>query len=340
MANSDQVIVKVDNSFLLHAGRLRLVEYKCPPGYMLTAKHRFYLPALDRLQQELVTDPQRPWITGVLKTPQGDIPFEVDYQMDQFRLQRQHVQQLRRFAAYIKSLYVSPQMQRPVLPPQAWQQVEDTVIKFWDAIKKLGDDYRGIGNRGLLLSGPPGTGKSLTLAWLREQARQRNKSHHTCSMSDLSHLLTEKKSAPNVQLLLVDDVDASLLQNRENSPTAALTSSLLSVLDGVDKHDGLVRIFSTNQPVDDIDEAILRPQRIDVQIKFELPSEELIDQYCRQYEVPIPSQRFYGWSFAKISRYQQQLRVDQVIDELSPEASLEKFETQFQDLDHQALMPV
>ncbi len=136
---------------------------------------------------------------------------------------------------------------------------------------------------GLLLSGPPGTGKTM---FAEATAR-------TCGASFLSascakwqaegnlsdFLLAMRKSfteaaekAPSI--LFLDEFDAvgdrTTLEGHNRSYGVQVINALLEALDGPNRRDGVVVIAATNYP-DDIDPALRRPGRLDRHIAVTLP---------------------------------------------------------------------
>lgn len=69
-------------------------------------------------------------------------------------------------------------------------------------------------------------------------------------------------------------------------------SGLLNAIDGVASHEGRILIMTTNKP-ESLDEALIRPGRVDVQVGFKnATSEQATELFYRMYEVsrnkPIP----------------------------------------------------
>jgi chaperone BCS1 len=67
-------------------------------------------------------------------------------------------------------------------------------------------------------------------------------------------------------------------------------SGLLNAIDGVASHEGRVLIMTTNKP-ESLDEALVRPGRVDLQVGFTNASQhQAMDLFMRMYEaVPPPS---------------------------------------------------
>uniref|UniRef100_A0A6C0JSY2 Vesicle-fusing ATPase n=1 Tax=viral metagenome TaxID=1070528 RepID=A0A6C0JSY2_9ZZZZ len=147
--------------------------------------------------------------------------------------------------------------------------------------------------KGMLLYGPPGTGKTLI-------ARQISKMLNTVkpkiingpsilskwvgeSEKNIRELFSdaeqeEKKMGINSKLhvIIFDEIDA-ICQKRGNSNDSSgirdsVINQLLSKIDGMDQLNNVLIIGMTNR-IDIIDEALLRPGRLEIQIEIGLPNE-------------------------------------------------------------------
>ncbi|KAH8805657.1 BCS1 N terminal-domain-containing protein [Xylogone sp. PMI_703] len=154
--------------------------------------------------------------------------------------------------------------------------------------------------RGYLLSGPPGCGKSsLALA----MAGFFNLKIYIVSLNSPSmteeHLGTLFAELPQRCLVLLEDIDSSGIShsraaadNTPAAPAAAATtasttppvnaafnrislSALLNCLDGVAAAEGRVLVMTTNH-VEKLDKALIRPGRVDMNIKFKLTDVDMM----------------------------------------------------------------
>lgn len=182
--------------------------------------------------------------------------------------------------------------------------------------------------RGYLLAGPPGTGKS-SLAWAIAGVFGLDiycisLVDPTLTEEDLGVMFT---SLPRRCVVLLEDIDAAGLVKRdeptateepkETSEAAKLgaeiskaikasqekgtkgkdvqgisLSGLLNAIDGVASHEGRVLLMTTNFP-EKLDEALIRPGRIDMKIAFTKAtraqmSELFIRMYSPDAEAPTP----------------------------------------------------
>ncbi|KAJ5297588.1 hypothetical protein PENANT_c005G08496 [Penicillium antarcticum] len=152
--------------------------------------------------------------------------------------------------------------------------------------------------RGYLFSGPPGTGKTSLASAI---AGVFGLDIYVLSLLDPtmteSHFTSLFSEVPARCVVLLEDVDAAGL-NRDDSDsgqnstsrspsktpnTSVSLSGLLNAIDGVSSHEGRILIMTTNAP-QQLDRALIRPGRVDIHVRFELPSqEELRDLFLSLY---------------------------------------------------------
>ncbi|KAH8693954.1 putative mitochondrial chaperone bcs1 [Talaromyces proteolyticus] len=182
--------------------------------------------------------------------------------------------------------------------------------------------------RGYLFSGAPGTGKtSLTSALagiFGLDIYVLSLLDPNMNESQLMRLMSE---VPSRCIVLLEDVDAAGLNRRESEPrtrqtrrnkgdqsaeadvvnmiqgstgaslnnsansaaTSVSLSGLLNAIDGVSSQEGRILIMTTNSP-ESLDKALVRPGRVDMHIRFELPSrEEMQELFLSMYREDIPA---------------------------------------------------
>ncbi|MEH7012946.1 AAA family ATPase [Neobacillus niacini] len=148
--------------------------------------------------------------------------------------------------------------------------------------------------KGILLYGPPGTGKTLLAQAI---ARELNAAFYSASGSAFNELFvgvgasrvrslfqTARKQGPAV--IFIDEVDALAGRRKAHGGEEAekTLTELLVQLDGGHSNDGILFIAATNRK-DMLDEAFLRPGRIDFTFQVPLPDtkgrREIIDIYIK-----------------------------------------------------------
>lgn len=142
--------------------------------------------------------------------------------------------------------------------------------------------------RGYLLYGPPGSGKTSFI-----QALAGEFDYNIAIMNVGEPNLTDDRLAylmnniPERTILLLEDIDAAFnqrIQSKDQGYTSGVTfSGLLNALDGVASADEVLTFMTTNHP-EKLDQALLRPGRIDMKV--------LIDN-ASDYQVEKMFMRFY-----------------------------------------------
>ena len=144
--------------------------------------------------------------------------------------------------------------------------------------------------RGFIFSGPPGNGKTLSLAWLKSQALQQ-KIEFRAFKSAKDYMENQDLSSDNQnkRILVFEEFDTYLQErkrneddDREQTSSNGVMGSLLQVLDGIEDTANAVFIFTTNF-ISTFDSAIMRPGRIDKVITFEPPTSESQFKFLSTY---------------------------------------------------------
>ena len=154
--------------------------------------------------------------------------------------------------------------------------------------------------RGILLSGEPGTGKTLLA---RAVAGEANVPFFATSGSDFSGIIVglgvakikeifelAKRNAPCI--LFIDEIDAigqsrSKHSYNDNDREQTL-NQLLIEMDGFANETGIIVIAATNRP-DMLDAALLRPGRFDRQIHIDLPNmdgrKDILNLHAKKFKI-------------------------------------------------------
>ncbi|KAJ6028257.1 hypothetical protein N7540_003833 [Penicillium herquei] len=159
-------------------------------------------------------------------------------------------------------------------------------------VEKLGIQHV----KGLLLYGPPGTGKTLIARQIGKMLNARepkiingpevlnkyvgqSEENIRKMFADAEKEYKEKGDESGLHIIIFDELDAVCKQRGSGAGGGgtgvgdSVVNQLLSKLDGVDQLNNILLIGMTNR-MDMIDEALLRPGRLEVHIEISLPDEQ------------------------------------------------------------------
>lgn len=162
-----------------------------------------------------------------------------------------------------------------VLPDTASERVLTALQVFWDAKSKFADKGQ-LFKRGVMLWGPPGSGKTCTLMLLTHDIINRDGIVILPSAPELTTKALQfvRQIEPERPLICVlEDIDEIISQHGEHA--------LLALLDGETQIDNVVFVATTNYP-ERLDQRLVnRPSRFDEIIKIDMPSAEARRVYFR-----------------------------------------------------------
>mmetsp|Transcript_18934 Transcript_18934/g.26098 ORF Transcript_18934/g.26098 Transcript_18934/m.26098 type:complete len:416 (+) Transcript_18934:598-1845(+) len=156
-----------------------------------------------------------------------------------------------------------------VLADNLVESLLDDVCTFYSS--DLWYRERGIPwRRGYLLEGLPGCGKTSFITALAGELSldiySINLSSKTVNDEMLSELLA---NTPQHCLLLLEDIEVAACSIEEDRHSSVTRSGLLNAIDGVAAVEGRILFMTSNKP-DSLDDAFLRPGRVDVREHFSL----------------------------------------------------------------------
>lgn len=157
-----------------------------------------------------------------------------------------------------------------VLGDDVWEAIRRNVDRMFDRMDRLA--AAGLGtNRGLVLSGPPGTGKS---ALCRALAHEYDGKVTVAIISASAGQYLLKNTYEHLDrlapaLVLVEDLDL-LVGDRDHHERGPLVE-FLTVLDGLMTHHGGVVTVATTNDAKMIDDAAIRAARFDQVVPLALP---------------------------------------------------------------------
>ncbi|KAL4962357.1 AAA family ATPase SEC18 [Aspergillus stella-maris] len=159
-----------------------------------------------------------------------------------------------------------------------------------DIVQKLGIHHV----RGMLLFGPPGTGKTLLARQIGKMLNARDpkiingpevlnkfvgqsEENIRKLFADAEQEYKEKGDESGLHIIIFDELDAVCKQRGSGAGGGtgvgdSVVNQLLSKMDGVDQLNNILLIGMTNRK-DMIDDALLRPGRLEVHVEISLPDE-------------------------------------------------------------------
>ncbi|KAF2761294.1 putative mitochondrial chaperone BCS1 [Pseudovirgaria hyperparasitica] len=179
-----------------------------------------------------------------------------------------------------------PKRKRPLDSVVLEAGVKERIVEDLESFIQARTWYldRGIPyRRGYLLYGPPGTGKSSFIQALAGHfdfnIAMLNVSQRGLTDDKLNHLLTK---VPSRTIVLLEDADAAFINRKvageDGYSGATVTfSGLLNALDGVASAEERI-IFLTTNHIERLDEALVRPGRVDMTVRLGEATEGQIEQ--------------------------------------------------------------
>ncbi len=201
----------------------------------------------------------------------------------------------------------------PVLPADQLDLLWKNTIAYLegpnlDRIKA----YGGGAERGVLLTGAPGNGKTMACRWIWEACRQRRWEYRLVTPDNYRNArahdsIQELFSFERRGIVFFDDMDLAL-RDREKVAETEDQAVFLSAMDGITINEGVVFVFTTNCALDLIDRAFKRPGRLDVVLHFKAPDAALRRRLIERWhedirvhlDIEVAVSSTDGYSFAEI----------------------------------------
>jgi len=167
-----------------------------------------------------------------------------------------------------------PSLERPdvILPGGTLERIERITVDFSARAASLRAGGRHL-RRGLLLHGPPGTGKTHTVRYLL--SRLSDRTVFVLSGQGLGVISSTVALARKLQpsIVVLEDVDlVAEERTRPHAGTNPVLFELLNQMDGVEEDADIVFILTTNRP-DLLEPALAsRPGRVDLAVEVPLPA--------------------------------------------------------------------
>jgi cell division protease FtsH len=175
--------------------------------------------------------------------------------------------------------------ERPTVSFRDVAGIEEAKSEVSEVVDFLRDPrkYQRLGGRlpkGVLLVGPPGTGKTMLAKAIACEAKAHFFSVHGSDFTEVFvgvgakrvRQLFRQAAKHKPAIIFIDEID-SVGKNRKldtHSEHQQTINALLAAMDGFDSSQGIVVVAATNRP-EDLDEALLRPGRFDRKVYVPYP---------------------------------------------------------------------
>ena len=211
----------------------------------------------------------------------------------------------------------------PVLKEGLLEELVRNTIGFLKRSRDI-EKYGVKIKRGIILDGPPGNGKTMACKYIQKLCSQNDIRWGVVTSAEIDDAYKEKQLDylfNRFDVTFFDDIDVGYMDRGKGN--GKMACSLLTAMDGMYEGSGhVIRIFTTNELVDELDAAFTRPGRIDKRITFEKPDADLrrklvFDAWPQEIkeniDVDALVERSEGFSFAEVEAIRTFLVTEKIL---------------------------
>jgi hypothetical protein len=177
---------------------------------------------------------------------------------------------------------------KPILDPEVFSGILENTVEFLGRKREV-ESFNVKARRGVLLTGPPGNGKSMMCEYLWNYCTLHNIAKRIITSSDIEEAFSHNELGSLMSsstVLFFDDIDISYM-SRGVGGDSKMACSMLTAMQGINKNNHVIRIFTTNEDVSSLDEAFRRPGRIDKVYHLPKPTDTLRREFCNTWDARI-----------------------------------------------------
>ena len=159
--------------------------------------------------------------------------------------------------------------------------LEDNIFTIIENHESLHE--RGVQtNRGLILAGPPGVGKSMTIDSIISKADCTVIYADFISLRERMEEIFQIARKYSPTILILEDIDAlGITSQRDTFNPGGGMSTLLNCMDGIESNDGVITVATSNHP-EHLDWALVnRPGRFDLRIDYFYPDNKVLEEILK-----------------------------------------------------------